>query len=283
MVLISLARSADSERRDTEVRHRHRRATEFKRMWVTQCGAGFDKPEGASLEVAVTVAVSDTALRKAAKLVYLMVRFMPPSIFLRLTEKSSVGLFNSDEYISEFPEYDSQGACISAGSCSDPQCNKFCTVDSRPIYPEWSYGGPRAVSVDGNLMCGEELYNPNEKENLLITAFAETILKYGLSESLISQINSTYTTAMQHNTWRHFIPNVMRVSKYFKAATSVWFAGSPVMKNSDTGGMHICSCHNEWDYRQNIKQNDPALYALLNEIYNNKREYLEGRLHMCDW
>lgn len=62
-------------------------------------------------------------------------------------------------------------------------------MDGRPIYPEWSYGGPRAVGVDGNLMCGEGLYNPNENENLLITAFAETILKYGLSESLVAQVS----------------------------------------------------------------------------------------------
>lgn len=50
-----------------------------------------------------------------------------------------------------------------------------------------------------------------------------------------------------------------------------------------SGGMNLCSCKNEWDYRQNIKKKDTTLYTLLNGIYNNNREYLEGRLHLCDW
>lgn len=61
VVTMSLVPAAGS---DTNVLSRHRRATEFRRMWVTQCGEFTDKPTGASLEVAATVAVSDLALQK---------------------------------------------------------------------------------------------------------------------------------------------------------------------------------------------------------------------------
>lgn len=47
------------------------------------------------------------------------------------------------------------------------------------------------------------------------------------------------------------------------------------------GGRRICD--DLYSQRQYIKQKDINLYKILNYVYNNNREYVEGETSTCEW
>ncbi|XP_033759564.1 uncharacterized protein LOC117341810 [Pecten maximus] len=78
----------------------------FQYVWVTQTDVFDTKPTNeTSIQIAATAAVHTIAFSRGSRLVYLLVRYMPNDLFMRVANTITVGIFNSDEFPSEFPEY----------------------------------------------------------------------------------------------------------------------------------------------------------------------------------
>ncbi|XP_021347376.1 uncharacterized protein LOC110446515 isoform X2 [Mizuhopecten yessoensis] len=231
--------------------------TSFQFAWVTQTGVHVTKPANqSSIEVAATAAVYTYAFNQGSRLVYLLVRYMRNDTFIRVANTITVGIFNSDEFPSDFPEY----------SPVELEC-------------KWR----RMVVTAGNLLCGQDgQFDPEFGEmNLLVQDFAEALVKFVLPLDVVNNIIAAYNSS--RTTWDLHPSNYIT---YFRQGTATWFAATS-KSAYETGGMNICSnarpCITEIDLRRNIKTRDVPLFDILNTVYNFERWNMTGNISICAW
>lgn len=280
-----------------------RQVSQTKEYHVTQCNYdNVEKPEGPSIQVLGVNLEFPEATLKAAKLLHLLVRFMPRSLYLQVTEMNTVGLFSTNNLPADmFNDFQSMPRECS-GRCTlalvggvEVDCSTWCTTKEHPYQPTytlnylWSYGNfSRVFLTDTNMVC--KGYNPGVTPlrgtiNLLIQEFGFMMMTRIMNATLKAQVDDAFTTARANNTW----PAITSKYDYFMKATLVWFNG---IRNSNAGGMScleiyassgLALCTDSFGQRQYIKQKDIKLYKILNYVYNNNREYVNAETSLCDW
>ncbi|XP_064615616.1 uncharacterized protein LOC135479650 [Liolophura sinensis] len=259
----------------------------FKYLWVSQCGyAPVYNPDEISIQVSSTLSVPNNLLDKAARLVYLLTRFMPRPLFRALSQNMSVGVFvHRQDLPSAFPEYTAKADTPQCAGRCDAECSQTCIETGDKFDTQWVYGGPRVLVASQNLNCDRDLFNDPQFGllNLLVSEICQitgNLLPPGTSQALYQ----SYQTALDTNIW--VSSTAMRsASDYFLQASLTWFA-STRLTDLTTGGMNICGeqpCSTEIDSRKRIEELDPGLYDVMNEVYNNGRRYIRGGITVCRW
>lgn len=269
------------------VSHQHdiirRELGDFKTLWVTQCGFGNVKQDGVpAVKVEATQGVSDDSLQKAARLVFLMCRFMRPSVFLAMSDAGvGVGVFAKGESITEFPEFsfwadtpECSGTCVG-------DCAVTCTGNRKYSELAGLGGYLRAAVVETNLIC-----DPNDDVylgylNVLAHEFAHTIHSH--LDPTEFDVNNAYAT--NSNNWDAGSYATSNVFEYWAESTTAFFMTSK-MGPSSTGGLNYCGdsvCTNETAARANVETGDSLLYNILSDVYLDSRDELPGRMTPCDW
>ncbi|XP_069103941.1 uncharacterized protein [Argopecten irradians] len=205
---------------------------------------------------------------------------MPYDIFTLVAKAIKVGIFNSNEFPCDFPEYAPVNTeCKYA--CPD-HCSSFCD-EGMPIAMKWSHPGARLVVTAGNLLCGQDdQFDPEfGRMNLLVQDFAESLIKYVLPTDIVDSIITAYNSSKL--TWDLHPSNHIN---YFRQGTAAWFRATS-KPSYDTGGMTICSdarpCGTEAELRRNILTRDAPLFDILSSVYTHERWNLTGDISVCMW
>ncbi|KAL4220425.1 hypothetical protein ACF0H5_020828 [Mactra antiquata] len=283
--------------------HREKRQafTEAAVYHVTQCN--YDNTQccndGASIEVSGINLQYSHATITAAKLVHRMVRFMPRHIFVKLTNKSNgIGLFSSSDLpLDVFEEFYSVMPTQCRTTCNNVyldgdstyDCSEWCTTSeypSRPNYPQnllWAYGNAtRTYVVETNIVC--DGFNTGQNyENFLMREFGLTLMTRVFDNDTLDDIKLAYENTSATSHWGDLVNSY----DYFMKATQIWFDGI----TRDVGDMtclHIFDnnqpkCNDLYEQRQNIKTLDRSMFDILNYVYNDNREYLNGDTSLCRW
>lgn len=275
-----------------------RQVTKSSEYYVTQCNYNsMEKPPGASIQVLGAELDYPTATSKAAKLLHLLVRFMPRPLYLKIAERNNVGLFSTRHLpASMFEEFDDmpqecEGRCtMTFVNGKEYDCSVWCTSSYHPYQPYyplnylWSYGNfSRLYLAETNMVC--QGFNPGNNENLLIREFGFMMMTRIMDEDLQAQLEEAYTSAVVNNTW----PQITSKYDYFMKATLVWFNG---ISYNSAGGMSCLVqysasgfplCTDNFGQRQYLKEKDNKLYKILNYVYNNNREYVNADTGVCEW
>ncbi|XP_060603130.1 uncharacterized protein LOC132756153 [Ruditapes philippinarum] len=288
---------------DIGIHERSRRQTQpsaDKEYYVTQCGYdNQEQPDGPSVQVLGKSLEINGAALAAAKVVHLLVRFMPRKIFLTIAANNTIGVFPTRDLPANlFPEFTENMPSICGGKCgiqfqNDQQvdCSPWCTTPEYPyqntaysINYLWAYGNfSRLFVVETNVVC--EGFNPSGSENLLIREFGFMLMTRILDNKTVTDIKNAYTAATANFTWA----GVKNEYEYFMLGTLAWFNGAgrnnllkgmACLNIIGSNGRNLCS--DAYGQRQFIKQRDSKLYKLLNYIYNNNREYVNGDTSLCE-
>ncbi|XP_053404124.1 uncharacterized protein LOC128558537 [Mercenaria mercenaria] len=150
--------------------------------YVTQCGYdNVQQPDGPSVQVLGVSLQFPGATLVAAKLLHLLVRFMPRTLYLKIVEKNTVGIFPTIQLPANlFTDFTDNMPSICGGRCGiqrqgseEVDCDQWCTTPDYPyqslkysINYLWAYGNfSRLFVVETNVICLG--FNPSGSENLL--------------------------------------------------------------------------------------------------------------------
>jgi len=259
---------------------------EFKYRWLSSNGDIFDNPGAGRLEVAATIAVSETAFSTGISYVRGMTQHMPPELFAQLARDGSVGLFTAADKTTIFPEYEhlrDRPEC--AGTCAG-WCSDTCTGDGRKWDSLAGVGGVRATCLDDNFMCTNA--DPYYRQyNVLVHEFGHTIHMYGIpsSSGYVQRITEAWANARARGIWENNSYAMSNYFEYFAEGTTVFFNTSRHPNSS--GGMNGCGrpsgsfCASETEARNWLLEKDPMLFDALSYSFTNYRPSILAGLSVC--
>jgi alpha-glucosidase len=123
----------------------------------------------------------------------------------------------------------------------------------------WSAGAPVVSCAEENLLnfAGD----PYDGENILIHEFAHAVHEVAaarLSKDFDDRLNEAYRNAMKQSLWKGTYAATNR-NEYWAEGSQSWFDANPPARFQ----------YNDIDTRNEIKQYDPHLAALLKEVYGD--------------
>ncbi|MDA0753008.1 MAG: hypothetical protein O2964_20100 [Verrucomicrobia bacterium] len=207
--------------------------------------------------------VNDYALKEAAYLIDMMLAKRPDVKEAMIESGSRMIVMAYDEFTSEIPEHahlrpkdfwDARARGL-GGSSHDPVC---------------SCGEENLLAYEGD---------PYAAENILIHEFAHNIHYRGMNrmdDTFDQRLQQTYDKAMEAGLWQGKYASVNH-AEYFAEGVQSWF-------NNNRPPDHD---HNHVDTRVELKEYDPALAAICEEVFGNTelvytkpthrlRDHLEG-------
>lgn len=258
-------------------RHKRDAPLSYKSAWIKPCSIDFSynssKPSGTSFELTATDMVDDKVVEKAARLIQLMMRFIERGT-LPILSGISYGIFSSQQLLTDaFPEYAVTEEC--KFSCNG-SCESLC-YNGLPRANSSSLPGLKVIVIDSNIACQED--DPEQGTlNLLIKTFAEALFTILLPPQQLEVFRVNYENVK--SVWGF---NNESVTTYLTEGVVTWLNA-----RTSAGVMNICGtggqlCVTEWEKRQNMKTKDPVLYQILNDLFNDGREYLISRISTCEW
>ena len=195
------------------------------------------------LPVLTSAKVNPYALKEAAWLVLKMIGHRPDVLRAMVGNKVRFSVIGYNEIIIEIPEYR-----------SDPRPDFL-------VYRERGWGGTEGATASSS---EENILNypgPHSRTyNVLIHEFAHAIHILGLNTldpTFDERLRMTYEAAMKKGLWQGTYASADR-REYWAEGTQAWF--------HPQGGHSFNSFGST---RQALKQYDPGLVALLNEVYGN--------------
>jgi len=187
--------------------------------------------------------VNDYALKEAAYLVNLMLANRPDVRDAMIASGSRMIVMSCDEYTTEVPEH------------SHLRPKDYWDIRARGL------GGSRTDPV---CSCGEENLlcypgDPYSTENILIHEFAHNIHLRGLANvdpTFDDRLKMAYTEAMGAGLWKTKYASTNK-NEYWAEGVQSWF-------NNNRQPDHD---HNHVDTRTELKEYDPGLAALCEEVF----------------
>lgn len=268
--------------------------------YVTRCGYDnevqpTDEP---SIPVMGVKVKNGESVRKAARLIHLMTRFMPRPLFRKLAEmNSSVGIFSLSGLPDAFLPPDLQTCQSSCQNIYLPDgqqidCTSTCTNThyphagpNTPIIFLWAYGNlTTTYVVETNIMCGTG-FNPGGSENLLVREFGLHVMLRAMDPETRAALDEAYTEAASARLYQQ----LSNVYDYFMKATQAWFnaamqsLGGMACQYTMDPNTFLPLCTSPYEQRQYLKTIDPKLYQILSKVYDNSREYVETGTSLCVW
>lgn len=191
--------------------------------------------------------VDDYALKEAAYLVNLMLAKRPDVKDAMVKSGSRLIVMDYQEMTTQIPEYSKlrpvdywdRRARGLGGSRTDPVCS--CAEENLLCYPG----------------------DPYSAENILIHEFAHNIHLRGLvnvDPSFDDRLNQTYKDAMQAGLWKGKYA-ASNKNEYWAEGVQSWFNNNRPPDSS----------HNHVDTREELKDYDPGLAALCEEVFGDTK------------
>ena len=207
--------------------------------------------------------VSDYALREAAYLIELLVANRPDILKALADGGSRMTIMAHDEFTTDVPEH----ARIPKTS------NKSADWwDRRARGLGGSEKDPVASCGEENLLCFDG--DPYHKENILIHEFAHTLHLRGLNRidpNFDKRLRKIWKQALEEGLWAGKYPSVAH-TEYFAEGVQSWF-------NNNRENDHD---HNHVNTRAELKEYDPRLAKMLEEIFGSTElEYIKPQKR-CD-
>ena len=219
-----------------------------------------------TLPIVSSAAVDDRAHLEAAYLIVKMLEHRPELIDAIGDSNTRFVIMSPTEMTTDVPEHSD----LSPKGYWDKRARGLGATDSRP-----------AVS------CGEENLlqfrgDPYATENILIHEFAHAIHEMGLRSTdptFDDRLGATFIAAMEEGLWDGAYASSNRM-EYWAEGVQSWFDTNRENDNQ----------HNHVDTRDELKEYDPRLASLLEEIFGDKawryvgpRERVGLEQHLVGW
>jgi hypothetical protein len=194
-----------------------------------------------------SAAVSDYALKEAAYLIDMMLDQRPDVRKTMIASGSRMIIMGYNEYTTDMPEH------------SKMKPKDFWDRRARGL------GGSQTDPV---CSCGEENLlafkgDPYHAENILIHEFAHNIHLRGmvrLDPTFNKRLKATYNNAMKAGLWKGKYAAV-NSAEYFAEGVQSWFDNNRPPDHD----------HNHVDTRKELKEYDPGLAAMCEEVFGNTK------------
>ncbi|XP_076093005.1 uncharacterized protein LOC143064225 isoform X2 [Mytilus galloprovincialis] len=262
----------------------HHTRVGFKHRWVNQSGGCYTtQPNGSSIAVDATTAVSDEALSKACTIIGLMIKHMSTEIFEYSSRGHGVGVFAKSDGMGVYPENANVRDTPECNRTCNGTCSHTCTFDGRKYASIAGLTNSRSVVLEDNILCNDK--DPyNRKESICVHEFAHQVFKH-LPTSYKNRFAYIYHYDKQHKIWKDGY-GMATSAEFWAEASSAWFhtAVYPGL-HSPSVGLDLCNfdqvCGSEMENRQWLRTHDPSLYNLLSKVYTNNQPFLPSGLKVC--
>jgi predicted amidohydrolase len=194
--------------------------------------------------------VSDFALREAAYLIELMLAKRPDILEALVAGGSRMTIMSHEEFTTDVPEH--TGIAGNGNKSKD-------WWDRRARGLGGSESDPVASCGEENLLCFPG--DPYHKENILIHEFAHTIHLRGLN-----RLDPTFDQRLR-KLWKQALEEGLWVGKYASVAHTEYFA--ECVQSWFDNNRENDHDHNHVNTRAELKEYDPRIAALLEEVFGD--------------
>lgn len=201
------------------------------------------------LTIACSAEVSDAALRSAQDIVYCMLSQRPDIARAMVAHNVKVAIIGANQVTTDIPEH----------------------ADLNRVFTKWDWNkrtrGVGATEARPVTSCGEEnlLQYPVDRyhgECILIHEFGHTVLEMGIKyidPSFLTRVEDAYKSAIAAGKWKNTYAG-SSASEYWAEGVQDWFDANLTAGKPD-------GIHNEIHTRDQLRNYDPQLYSLLNQVF----------------